>query len=135
MEKKEVRVICTNLSEGDKISIFRLTHAQKVNKMETLKGQEVTAERWVLYSEFKTTTDEESGEVKNSHKTVFCMEHEGQQYGTISPTFVDGVSDFLNDLMGSGPYYAFRFRVGSSKSKAGRTFLLMEPLEVFSDGK
>lgn len=133
---KKVHILSTNIKGENALELFRLTHAQKVQKMETIKGMEATAVKWALYSEVSEQADRDTGEVKEIYKTVFVFEDQkGTVYGTVSKTFIDGLTDFIVEFMddgengGTGPY-SFIFQVESSTSKAGRTFLLFNPKEV-----
>ena len=114
-----MEIINTNIK--DKKQLFRVTHAQRVEKMQDLVGQTIDpASGYCLYKE-TDTVDEETGEVKE--KLVFSVIVGDRVYGTISKTFLSAISDILSIFDESDDW---KITIGANPSRNGRQFIYAE---------
>ena len=93
---------------------YMLMNAPASKKMEDLKGQVATCEKYLIYDK-----EDKNGEVKE----VCSMLIGGDVYSAISPSFIRGLKEFCNIF---NPPCPFDFRVIAKASAKGRECILFQ---------
>lgn len=94
----------------DKKSIYQMTKAADIQRLQDNVGQEITVEAYCLYQ-----NERQPGDVV----TVLSIRGDGRTVATNSPTFIEAfceIEEIAGDIIGE------KIRVENGTSKAGRTF-------------
>lgn len=102
---KIVKSYPENLNRRD---AYKLTESQTTKKLIDIAGSVIEPDKWVLF--------------EDEDKTVLVLECEGEMFGTISGTFIDGFIKAFDELgEDMGPV-----KVVTGTTKAGRTYVTCE---------
>ena len=101
-----------NLSAAD---IFSMTKSNTIRKMQDAKGELLTIDKYVLY-----TDENQNGE---EQKVLAIETNNGVRYATNSKTFIRNFSDIMTIFQESGEAAPVCFQVGSGVSRNKREYL------------
>lgn len=117
-------IVSSNLGSASEIQKYRFTNPMGCERMENLSGTVVTAVRWARVHE----------ETEKGEKEILNMELEdGTMYGTVSPYFISDFDNFIGQCAVSDDQ-AIQFQVVARTSKAGRTCLRFDPIDLVDMG-
>lgn len=115
-----------NLGDFNDVQKYRFCNPKASEKMVDLSGQTVKAVKWARVQE----VNEETGAVKE----ILTIETEnGEIYGTTSAPFLSDFDDFISECYPEGSTSRIVFKVISRVTKAGRTCIRFEPIDIVQE--